>query len=815
MEKWYEQLEDWDRALNMYERKLEEQRYRNNEALLLGRMRCLHALGHWPQLISIANERWTLATKELRSEMGPFAITAAWSLNLWDKFAQFVAAIPTDSKVSSSFFNAVLAVRKDDFASAREHIARARDMLDAGLTTSASENYSRAYSDLLDAQLLSELEEVIQYKIHQERRPTLLRAWYNRLLGCQSLVQEWNLILLVRSLVLKPQEQLKSWLKFSGLCRRNNRMGLSRQILENMSPKDQTNLMQIDFNRDPAVTLSHAKWLWANSNTKLRESAIDHLTALKDKVLTPMLDILSKVIAENKLSLLIQFADDPAYGHLRELIFSLSTSPNLEEKLDQYKLIMSKCCMRLGHWYSELYAQNLPGLSHQPPSILNDMFDLTSTQSSDANRTAIRIANQFIQTPKPQEQSTSSARSEMPWQTAQSVVINCYRTATETAPNKRAAWQAWAMANYSLFNKLDIFKAHLDRAEAQRKAKTDSDSDLPIVVNKLKHLSYPNKQSTKFLLVLVVVALLSETAVRVFGGERPSLDRQVPAKVERHRILSLQSRQNTPTLDAIEAASASGISTTQMNSDLQLADTKNDLNRCMEIRAAPSVRGFINAIALSPKANLQDSLRLINLLFKFGHMADIRDLIRVGLTKIPLENWLLVTQQLLARIDTSKDHVASIIIDLLIAVGRKHPQAIINPLVLSFKSGGSDKRRQNANRILFSMELHSQALVSQAFMLNEELIRSSITWIEMWSECLEDASRVYFGEKDEPKMFRLLHPLHLVMERGPETLNESQFLLEFGKELQECRKHCERYEQTGVHMDLHQAWEGYYALYRI
>ncbi|KAL3309734.1 UDP-N-acetyl-alpha-D-galactosamine polypeptide N-acetylgalactosaminyltransferase, partial [Cichlidogyrus casuarinus] len=31
--------------------------------------------------------------------------------------------------------------------------------------------------------------------------------------------------------------------------------------------------------------------------------------------------------------------------------------------------------------------------------------------------------------------------------------------------------------------------------------------------------------------------------VRVFGGERPSL----PAKVERHRILSLQSRQNTPT----------------------------------------------------------------------------------------------------------------------------------------------------------------------------------------------------------------------------------------------------------------------------
>ncbi|KAL3318700.1 p97 [Cichlidogyrus casuarinus] len=45
----------------------------------------------------------------------------------------------------------------------------------------------------------------------------------------------------------------------------------------------------------------------------------------------------------------------------------------------------------------------------------------------------------------------------------------------------------------------------------------------------------------------------ASTAVRVFGGERPSLDRQVPAKVERHRILSLQSRQNTPTENAIKA----------------------------------------------------------------------------------------------------------------------------------------------------------------------------------------------------------------------------------------------------------------------
>ncbi|KAL3315694.1 small nuclear RNA activating complex, polypeptide 3 [Cichlidogyrus casuarinus] len=50
-----------------------------------------------------------------------------------------------------------------------------------------------------------------------------------------------------------------------------------------------------------------------------------------------------------------------------------------------------------------------------------------------------------------------------------------------------------------------------------------------------------------------VALALAMSNLRVFGGERPSLDRQVPAKVERHRILSLQSRQNTPTEHAIRA----------------------------------------------------------------------------------------------------------------------------------------------------------------------------------------------------------------------------------------------------------------------
>ena len=61
----------------------------------------------------------------------------------------------------------------------------------------------------------------------------------------------------------------------------------------------------------------------------------------------------------------------------------------------------------------------------------------------------------------------------------------------------------------------------------------------------------------------------------------------------------------------------------------------------------------------------------------------------------------------------------------------------------------------------------------------------AILWHELWHEGLEEASRLYFGECNVKGMFATLEPLHLMMERGPQTLKETSFnqvyccLLEF------------------------------------
>ena len=67
------------------------------------------------------------------------------------------------------------------------------------------------------------------------------------------------------------------------------------------------------------------------------------------------------------------------------------------------------------------------------------------------------------------------------------------------------------------------------------------------------------------------------------------------------------------------------------------------------------------------------------------------------------------------------------------------------------------------------------AIVVFLFQVSEELIRVAILWHELWHEGLEEASRLYFGERNVKGMFSVLEPLHQMMERGPQTLNETSF----------------------------------------
>lgn len=227
----------------------------------------------------------------------------------------------------------------------------------------------------------------------------------------------------------------------------------------------------------------------------------------------------------------------------------------------------------------------------------------------------------------------------------------------------------------------------------------------------------------------------------------------------------------------------------------------------------PAIQGFFRSIALSSGSSLQDTLRLLTLLFKYGYDNDVFTTISDGLNTVSIDTWLHVIPQLIARIHSPNHNVRKLIHQLLSEIGKHHPQALIYSLTVASKSQ-SVSRKDAALTIMDKMRFYCPKLVEQALLVSQELIRVAILWHEMWHEGLEEASRLYFGEHDVEGMFTVLEPLHAMMERGPETLREVSFNQAFGRDLQEAQEWCEKYKQSKVENDLHQAWDLYYHVFR-
>lgn len=120
--------------------------------------------------------------------------------------------------------------------------------------------------------------------------------------------------------------------------------------------------------------------------------------------------------------------------------------------------------------------------------------------------------------------------------------------------------------------------------------------------------------------------------------------------------------------------------------------------------------------------------------------------------------------QLIARIHAPDPSVRKLIQHVLTDVGRAHPQALVYPLTVASKYP-SEARRRAALSIMNKMRDHSAALVEQAVLVSQELIRVAILWHELWHEGLEEASRLFYGDHNIDAMFATLEPLHDMLEK--------------------------------------------------
>ncbi|KAK0535707.1 phosphatidylinositol kinase- protein kinase tor1 [Tilletia horrida] len=266
-QEWFEKLHRWEDALQAHEEHLHTRP--DSWTANFGRMRCLHALGEWEQLAELVQERWhhpNVRTQHL-SDMAPLAAAAAWSLGQWERMDEYIGAMRSESS-ERSFYRALGYVHRAQAEQAQKQIDRARDHLDAELSSAFNESYGRAYSLIVRTQMLSELEEALAYKTtyrdQRDRQASIRAIWMKRLDKCQPEVDVWQRILSVRSIVLTPEDDIDSWIKFANLCRKSGRMVLAQKTINSLLGSDVRNWDQPGEHAPPPVIYAHLKFSWAH-----------------------------------------------------------------------------------------------------------------------------------------------------------------------------------------------------------------------------------------------------------------------------------------------------------------------------------------------------------------------------------------------------------------------------------------------------------------------------------------------------------------------------------------------------------------------
>lgn len=329
-ETWFEKLHRWEDALESYNKKTGEEA--NSIEVTLGKMRCLHALGEWEQLSKIAQEKWTNSPNEVRRAVAPLAAAASWGLGQWERMDTYISVMKPDSP-DRSFFNSILYIHRGHFEEASKQIINARDQLITELTALVSESYNRAYGVVVRVQMLSELEEIITYKLlpsDSEERATMRRTWMKRLKGCQRNVDIWHRMLKVRTLVVTPKQDMDMWIKFANLCRKSGRYGIAEKSLNQLLEEGANGNGGPNSSRaPPQVVYAQLKYMWSTHN---RREALDHLV-----------DFTTRMANDLNLD-----TDDLISQPLP------SEQPGTPQEIKDYTKLLARCFLKQGEWKIQL-----------------------------------------------------------------------------------------------------------------------------------------------------------------------------------------------------------------------------------------------------------------------------------------------------------------------------------------------------------------------------------------------------------------------------------------------------------------------------
>ncbi|KAJ1818555.1 phosphatidylinositol kinase- protein kinase tor1, partial [Coemansia sp. RSA 2599] len=799
---WYIRLQRWDEALVILRQEEAELGYSHGN--MNGQIRCLFELSDWETLVPLYDRIWQSNDQTMMMSSASFGMSMAWAMGDIERMEVYLSVLPNKSR-DKAFCKALLAVYRNQFDEAASYIHDARMEMKVDLVSHVTESYSRGYSQVFRCQLLTELEEVMSYKTahdDRERRLSITNTWRQRLDGIQQDVGMWQKILRVRSMVLRPILDLDTWIKYVNMCRKSDSMMIARhaiqQLLEDEGKyMDEINRGEFEVPQKLAIQAQE----YARLKIQVQQSRRGSITAAH-------LDGRER-----------RFSASSANGHLPvsfensslDSAVQISQQPALVYMYLKYKWANDE--RRGAFQMLELFANSYStkiGFDPRNPDLFADQIDARTLASASISQADVaddtrmyRLLARFY-----------FKRAE--W----------LSTIQQTATLAQEARQKSCLGGAGLGGAGDISlysmnqQALMQQQQLQQQRMGSRRESIGVRRGRRSISMHPASANGAVSLPAIGGDDDDDQYDEEHDESQSAKDADFIFRLKGERINEsiLESYRAATVLDskwykAWHLLALRHYHETQRY-DMEHATIPEDI---IEKHVVPAVHGFFRAIQLSKSdTTLQDTLRLLTAWFNYSEHESVAQAVLDGFNTVSLRTWLQVIPQILARIHIQFESTSRLIKQLLVEVGKFHPNAILFSLYVAAR-GDHPERSQAAKDVLAKLHDLVPELVEETEVVSRELIRITLLFPEMWHDALDTASKYYFRQNDPVEMMRILQPLH-DRARNPETLREYHFVQMFGNELATAEQHAKHYFSADpAHRNeaiMHQAWEVYYNIFR-
>ncbi|KAJ1988065.1 phosphatidylinositol kinase- protein kinase tor1 [Coemansia spiralis] len=743
---WYVRLQRWDEALAIYKR--QEVENGPSDANLNGQIRCLFEMSDWESLVPIYSRIWCSSNPQLQQETAGIGVKVAWAVGDIDQMELCLSSIPNTNK-EKPFCNALLSVYKNNFSDALQFISECRKQLETTLDSHSTDLYSQGYSQVFDCQMLTELEEVIEYKnSHKdyERQAAIVSTWKKRLDGIQPDVGMWQKLLRLHGMVLRPVLDLDTWIRYINLCRASGLMKMARraifQVLEDEAKfMEQVHYGEID---EPSDSLR----FHAQEYARLREQHAE---------------------GGNGISMLDSSSGNSAY---LDTAVRRSQQPVLIYSYLKYKWAANerKSAFQMLEMFSNDYANKIGFDLRNPCAFENHVvFQISSETNgsssfSEDTSLAYFLARFYLK----RAEWLSSIQQH-------ALLAEKAKTKAKTGMGSKDSSYIWRSGNHE-----QVDSQYKSAYDPKGVPNSTAGAGLPKDAK-------PNQFAQEIDYLFKLKGERIDESILEFYQAATVLDRKW---YKAWHSLALRHYHETQKYDG------------------EHADVPKEI---IEKHVVPAVHGFFRAIQLSrSQTTLQDTLRLLTAWFTYAQHESVAQAVLGGLKMVPLRTWLQVIPQILARIHIGFESTNKLIRQLLVEVGKFHPHALLFSLYVAARSDHPG-RSHAAKDVLGKLHGIYPELIEETEVVSRELIRVALPLPEMWVDEVIKVNE-FIQTNDIAEGIKLLMPMHARM-RTLETPYEYHFAQVVGKELLAAEQLLTQYYSAAPKnrsmIILHKAWDVY------